>query len=80
MLCKDAKEKFNPVKYRVVSILSATSKVLEKIAITRVISHIEDTTFFPRPMGTDQEEVALQLSFQCKMRFYVTWKLELTTL
>ena len=47
LLCKDTKEKFNPVKYRPVSILSATSKVLEKIAITRVIGHMEETTFFP---------------------------------
>ena len=47
LLCKDTKEKFNPVKYRPVSILSATSKVLEKVAINRVLSHMENNRLFP---------------------------------
>ena len=47
LLCKDVKEKFNPTKYRPVSILAAPSKVLEKVAITRVINHMEQNEFFP---------------------------------
>ena len=47
LLCKDKNEKFNPLKYRPVSILPAPSKILEKVVVTRVTEHMEKTKFFP---------------------------------
>ena len=47
LLCKDKNEKFNPLKYRPVSILPAPSKILEKVVVTRVTDHMEKTGFFP---------------------------------
>ena len=47
LLCKDTKEKFNPLKYRPVSILCAPSKILEKVVVTRLEEHMETNNFFP---------------------------------
>ena len=47
LLCKDSIEKFNPLKYRPVSILPAPSKIIEKVVVTRVTTHMESTKFFP---------------------------------
>ena len=47
LLCKDSNEKFNPLKYRPVSILPSPTKVLEKVVVTRVEDHMESTGFFP---------------------------------
>ena len=47
LLCKDLKQKTNPLKYRPVSILPGPSKVLEKVVVDRLVSFMESNKFFP---------------------------------
>ena len=47
LLCKDIKQKTNPLKYRPVSILPGPSKVLEKVVVDRLVTYMETNKFFP---------------------------------
>ena len=47
LLCKDSKEKTNPLKYRPVSVLPGPSKVLEKVVVDRLVHYMEETQYFP---------------------------------
>ena len=47
LLCKDSKEKTNPLKYRPVSVLPGPSKVLEKVVVDRLVHYMETTQYFP---------------------------------